>query len=646
MKKILGVSALACLLSLNASSVATINNNIDLKRASSFVKLETTLNSASFPETNVVSPVYINTQIESLVDLMNVSEAEVRPANVIFYVNEDMELCSSSMKSFSIDFMTAYNDYMKGKFLPVLYVANDSIKTAVINYLNDVFCPLDFAICSSDYNILKEIRTQGNGAKIRSILDCSSLKLGEKTNVEILKEVNKSRSNTVILSDELATKENIEYFNARLKTTWVNNKNYSDLNTVKLITDGIYGIITPEYQKAIDCFDYFSKSPNASRNINRYSFNIAHRGLCYDMPENSLEGYKTAFEKGATHIETDVHLSQDGKIVVMHDATLDRTTNGTGTIAQMTSEQISQYKITKNYSGTVVDKEGVKIPLLEDLFNEFKGNGKVLVVEIKDANENLVPEFKKLLDQYDMYDQVVCISFYEKQLQKMRDLIPEVPCSTLNNYKSSMFNKITSDGIVTFNQGAFGIDLNASLFSKQYDYDLATRGFSGYYWTFDQKSNMYTAMHNGIVGMTNNRASLLEDHAIKLLTPEDPITVTTSNYLDFEYEIDYINYKGTIGSKKLTAIPIIAEEHGTYADVIFAAEYKLTKTTPAYRGVFFSDVVKVYKDKDSITPTPDPDENPDSGFNSSLFTIIFCSIIGVIVAGIFGFLIYKQFKKK
>lgn len=75
-----------------------------------------------------------------------------------------------------------------------------------------------------------------------------------------------------------------------------------------------------------------------------------------------------ALREGATHAEIDLRLTADGQIVIMHDATLDRTTNGSGTVSQMTLEEIRKYKIIDN----VMLAGQSEIPALEDMLEILK----------------------------------------------------------------------------------------------------------------------------------------------------------------------------------------------------------------------------------------------------------------------------------
>jgi glycerophosphoryl diester phosphodiesterase len=74
--------------------------------------------------------------------------------------------------------------------------------------------------------------------------------------------------------------------------------------------------------------------------LDRAPLNIAHQGGEEEVPSDTLYGFKTALPKGVDVLELDVHLTADGQVVALHDTTVDRTTNGSGTVEQMTLAQI------------------------------------------------------------------------------------------------------------------------------------------------------------------------------------------------------------------------------------------------------------------------------------------------------------------
>lgn len=624
--------------------------------------VEKTFNETYKHNTNVNSPVFINTFIDSLEQLENFSVSEeIRPSNVILRVNEELELIDDLGTLIGADFKSAYNKYIKGKMLPVIYFDDENVANKLKIYLDEEFCPLDMAVCSPNPDLLKKVRADGNGRKIRGILDYSN---NEKiTKVDAVNVTNSSYANAVIISESFATEENIRYIESRLKSVWVNFKNYTDLNFLRLVTDGVYGIVTSEVEAATSAFNYFKNTDKVSLNMNRVPFNIGHRGAPMLSYENSIEGYKLAFEKGASHIEIDVKLTTDNKLVIMHDDEISGITNGSGYVANMSSEQLKQYKITK-YKGIADSGEGVNIPFLDDVFKEFKGNGKIIIIEIKDSLENTVPVLKEYIDEYDMYDQVIFIAFDENQLKKTRELMPEIPSATLNNYTNTMFNKTTSDGVVNFNQYNFSSDFNRGVYNKEFDFNLAERGFTGFYRTFDSKSSIYSGANSGILGLTNDYCDALTTFATKLVPIEGEEYIYDSSLplKDNTFELNYETFDGKISNEVLEATPIFVEnQNNGFYKAILQAQFKGPDTVPQYKAIIFSDIVSLKEGKrseDSVDeneetqedePTEEtPNEKPITSSKNNNNGAIIGGVVGGIVAlaVIVGMIIFRLRRTK
>ena len=103
--------------------------------------------------------------------------------------------------------------------------------------------------------------------------------------------------------------------------------------------------------------------------------NVGHRGASVRFPENTLAAFRAALEAGAGGLELDVHLTRDGHPVIMHDATVDRTTDGFGAVAGMTLEAVRRL---------AAGRPGEGIPTLREVFEEFPGVS--VNIDIKDRD--------------------------------------------------------------------------------------------------------------------------------------------------------------------------------------------------------------------------------------------------------------------
>lgn len=285
----------------------------------------------------------------------------------------------------------------------------------------------DVAVASTDVELINYAYEQNY--LIRGIVLFEEADYSEEGLLAIREKVNANHAKVAILPYEGISKEVVEYLQKLLVTVWVNGPEAeSDTTFMTQILSGANGIVVSDRAAAEKCFTEYFEENSFTRQI----LIIGHRGLPSKAPENSIEGSKLAYEAGADIVENDVYISKDGVVIVMHDGTIDRTTNGTGYIESMTYEQLQQY--TLNAVGGI---EGAKIPTLEDYFKEFGSLDKHIFIELKSGNQNLLKPVVDLIRKYDMSSKVNFISFDTNQLARAQALAPEISvgylCSGLTN---------------------------------------------------------------------------------------------------------------------------------------------------------------------------------------------------------------------
>lgn len=157
---------------------------------------------------------------------------------------------------------------------------------------------------------------------------------------------------------------------------------------------------------------------------------VAHRGASVQAPENTMEAYRLAVDAGADAIELDVHLSQDGELAVIHDDTVDRTTDGTGAVAGFSMRQLRRFDAGYNFSGGGEDDfpfrgGGLRIPTLGEVL-DWLPDGVGLVVEIK-ARAAADAVVEALRDTpVRRAGAVSVISFDEAAIERAHQLDPEL----------------------------------------------------------------------------------------------------------------------------------------------------------------------------------------------------------------------------
>ncbi len=162
---------------------------------------------------------------------------------------------------------------------------------------------------------------------------------------------------------------------------------------------------------------------------------FGHRGAKAYAPMNTIPAFELAYEQGAVGIELDVHRSKDGYPVIVHNFTVDETTNGDGTVTEMTLEELKALDAGSWFSE---EFKGVQIPTLDEVF-EAVGNKLLVNVEIKfddretDGVEQVVAD---CIRRHNMNDRVIVSSFNPYTLQRFHETMPQVMTGFL--YQANM----------------------------------------------------------------------------------------------------------------------------------------------------------------------------------------------------------------
>lgn len=158
---------------------------------------------------------------------------------------------------------------------------------------------------------------------------------------------------------------------------------------------------------------------------------FAHRGSAGTHPENTMSAFIEAYEVGADGIELDVQYTKDNQLAVIHDAKVDRTTDGTGKVRDFTLKELQKLNAGSWFSSKF-KKE--KISSLTEVLEWIRDKNLDLNIEIKYAALNFVGYEEKILQKiagFDMEDRTIISSFNHAGLKRVSELNPQIECGIL-----------------------------------------------------------------------------------------------------------------------------------------------------------------------------------------------------------------------
>lgn len=248
---------------------------------------------------------------------------------------------------------------------------------------------------------------------------------------------------------------------------------------------------------------------------------IAHRGGKGLWPENTLFAFERAAALGVDMLEMDLQLSQDAKLVVMHDDTLERTTNGEGQVAHYSLAELQALDAGYNWTADGGQShpyrgQGTRIAALEEVFERFPLIPKVLNIKVPDVGMEAV--LCEMLAAYDQLDRVIVGSFHERSLARFRQLCPEVATSA-GPVSVRMLLALNWLGLSDLLSPSYAV---LQIPPQHSGLDLATprlvrnaqaRGLNVQLWTINEQPAMRRLLQMGVNGLITD----YPDRALQLL---------------------------------------------------------------------------------------------------------------------------------
>lgn len=529
------------------------------------------------PQSNIVLPPSIICEVKTAADLEGITDGS--PAVAVMNIDAATSVLLDGGQKLSLDDAIAA---LGGSVIPALRPADANAARALGEHLKAIDYR-DAFIISDDAATIAAGRDVWY--HLRGVLDLSSRTADAGALDALRGETNRADCRVMLLPAALATRDNVTHLQEQFMTVWVSAAESDDTTLMRAITTGANGVITGDRQALENCFTkYFAKGT-----LIRSPEIIGHRGVPSLAHENTIAGSLRAYELGATMIENDIHLTRDGVIVVMHNATIDATTNGKGAVASMTYEQLSKYSVISNKNLS----QGEPIPTLEDYFKAFGDKDDVkLVVELKSTDPRLIPALVKLIRQYDYEDKMVVISFSEAQIKRFKEQMPEVSAGYLNSTAYTSANLPVSlygilDSVQTYGT-TFNPSYNKGVFDAELIRALSYRGVTVWPWTINSQEDLASYFAAGTYGITTNYSQYITNTYRKIYTDSAEYDLSAGR----EPTITALTYgHKTVDITQLVTMKVIAAT-GTLDVSIDPVSGKL-----AYTGTGSADVIFSYSGK-------------------------------------------------
>lgn len=236
---------------------------------------------------------------------------------------------------------------------------------------------------------------------------------------------------------------------------------------------------------------------------------IAHRGLSGLYPENTLISFQKALDYQPDCLELDIHLTKDRQIVICHDATLERTTDGTGNICDYTLKELKQFNASNHFS----EKTGFQeIPSLDEYFDLIRGRDIITLIEFKGGGSAYPGLEELLIDKIrkeGRSGQVVVSGFNHLQMVKFKAMATEMKVGV--PYRCGMVNP-----------GKYGKEIGMDYLHPHYETldrktvdEIHSYGLKINAWgngsSIDDPDVIRNLISYGVDGIMTNRADIMMD---------------------------------------------------------------------------------------------------------------------------------------
>jgi len=233
---------------------------------------------------------------------------------------------------------------------------------------------------------------------------------------------------------------------------------------------------------------------------------FAHRGASDVAPENTMAAFRAALEAGADGVELDVTRCATGEIVVIHDDTVDRTTNGTGPVSAMPLFALRELDAGSWFSSQFA---GERIPMLEEVLDWAVETKMRLNIEIKARNrkgDGIEEEVAGMIRRRNLESQVIVSSFNPLALKRTKQVAPELPCALLYAAGGPTLGK---KPLARFFLQLEALHPHFAMVDEKFMRWAVRQGYKVNVWTVNEPTEMVRMIHLGVDGIITDHPSKL-----------------------------------------------------------------------------------------------------------------------------------------
>ncbi|UOQ95020.1 glycerophosphodiester phosphodiesterase [Halobacillus shinanisalinarum] len=243
----------------------------------------------------------------------------------------------------------------------------------------------------------------------------------------------------------------------------------------------------------------------------KQTLTIAHRGASGYAPENTMAAFEKSVDMKAEMFEIDVQMSKDGELVVIHDTTVDRTTNGSGQVKDFTYEELRKLDAGSWFSEEFA---GEKIPTLGEVLDAYKGRSGILI-ELK--SPSLYPGIEqKVADELisrNMHkpenNKIIVQSFDHESVKTFQSILPSVPVGVLLGYSE---DGVSNEQLANFSSYAEYFNPNKAMITKDLVNRIHEFGMKTHPYTVRDQESANFLLNAGVDGIITDFPDYVDPH--------------------------------------------------------------------------------------------------------------------------------------